>query len=98
MRQVLVFCARRRRLAAGSRGNSAAVGTGARMPQEGADAVGGVRREDVLELAGLLLDLGLVLHVQGLGEEALRQAVAADDVGGALPAARGELDDQVAVG
>ena len=70
---------------------------GFRMSEERADFFRGLGREDVLELARLLLDLHLVLHVQGLHEQALGQAVAADDVRGPPPPALGEADDQVAI-
>ena len=83
--------------AAWSRRNGRAVRAGARMAEEGADLVGGFGRKDVLELAGLLLDFGLAVHGQAVGEQALGQAMAADDVGGALAAAGGEFDDQAAV-
>ena len=48
----------------------------------------------MLELAGLLLDFGFAVHGERIGEEALGQAVAADDVGGALMSARSEFDDR----
>lgn len=70
---------------------------GARMVEEGADLVGGFGREDVLELAGLLLDFGFAVHGKRIGEEALGEAVAADDVGGALVPTRSEFDDRRAV-
>jgi len=63
------------------------------MIEESADLVGGFGREDVLELASLLLDFGFAIHGERIGEEALGETVAADDVGGALVASRGELDD-----
>ncbi len=67
------------------------------MVEESADLVGGFRGKYVLELAGLLFDFNFAVHGERIGEEALGQAVAADDVGGALVSARGELDDQGAV-
>ena len=67
------------------------------MPREGADLIGRFGREDVFELAGLLLDFGLAVHGQAVGEEPFGQAMAADDVGGALASARRELDDHAAV-
>ena len=64
---------------------------GARVAQEGANLVGGFGREDVLELAGLLFDLGLAVHGEAVGEQALGKAVTANDVSGALAAARGQF-------
>ena len=60
-----------------------------RVVEEGANLVGGFGREYVLELASLLLDFGFTVHGERVGEESFRQAVAADDVGGALVSARG---------
>jgi hypothetical protein len=57
------------------------------MTQEGAYLVGGFGGQNVLELAGLLLDFGLAVHGKAVGEQALGKAVAADDVGGTLTAA-----------
>lgn len=67
------------------------------MAQEGADLVGCLGRQDVLELTGLLLDLGLAVHGETVGEEALGKAVTADDAAGALAAVWGQFDDQRAV-
>jgi len=67
------------------------------MAQECAYFVGSFGREDVLELAGLLLDFGLTVHGETVGEEALGEAVSADDIGGALTAAGCEFDDHAAV-
>lgn len=58
------------------------------MIEEGADFVGRFGREDVFELAGLLLDFGFAVHGERVGEEAFGETMAADDVGGALMAAR----------
>ena len=63
----------------------------ARVAEEGAYLVGGFGREDVLELAGLLFDFGLAVHGEAVGEQSLSQAVAANDVSGALTAARGKF-------
>jgi hypothetical protein len=38
------------------------VGAGERVVEEGTDLVRGFGREDVLELAGLLLDFGFAIH------------------------------------
>ena len=58
------------------------------MSEERADLVGGFRREDVLELAGLLLDFGFAVHGEAVGEQALGQPVAANDAPGAAAASR----------
>jgi len=67
------------------------------MAEEGADLVGCLGGEDVLELAGLLLDLGLAVHGETVGEETLGEAVTADDAAGALASAWRQFDDQGAV-
>jgi hypothetical protein len=67
------------------------------VAEERADLVGRFGGEDVLELAGLLLDLGFAVHGEAVGEKALGQAVATNDVAGAFAAARREFDDQGAV-
>src|SRR4051794_29170463 len=54
------------------------------MPKKRADLVGDFRRQDVFELARLLLDLFLVLNFQRLGEQALCKTMAANYVGRAL--------------
>ena len=46
------------------------MGAGQRVVKKSADLVGGFRRENVLELAGLLLDLGFAVHGKRIGEEA----------------------------
>src|SRR5271157_5215423 len=73
------------------------MGTRQRVVEEGADLVSGFGREYVLELASLLLDFGFAVHGERIGEEAFGQAVAADDIGGALVSTRGEFDDRRAV-
>ena len=55
------------------------VRAGPRMTQERADLVRRARRQDVFELAGLLFDFRLTVHGEAVGEEALGQAVAAND-------------------
>src|SRR5579862_8960625 len=74
-----------------------AVGTSSGMTEEGADFVGGLGRENVLELAGLLLDLRFAVESQAVGEQALGQAVAANDVGRPQSAARSKFHDQAAI-
>src|SRR5260221_14314619 len=78
-------------------GNGAAVWAGARMSQEGADALRGFRRKDVLKLARLLRDFFLVVNMKSLGEEPFRQTVAADHVFRALAALLSEDDHVVAM-
>src|SRR5579862_119086 len=74
-----------------------AVGTSSGMTEEGADFVGRLGRENVLELAGLLLDLRFAVESQAVGEQALGQAVAANDVGRPQSAARSKFHDQAAI-
>src|ERR1700690_1043884 len=77
--------------------NERAVRASARVAQECAYLVGGFGRKNVLELARLLLDFGLAVHGEAVGKEAFSQAVAADNIGGALTARLGEFGDYVAV-
>ena len=70
---------------------------GLRMAQERADFIRHLRREDVLELAGLLLDFIFILHLQGLRKQPLRKPVPPNHVRGALPACRSEIDNKLAV-
>src|SRR5271166_2257201 len=65
-----------------------------RMPEEGADFVRRFCRQDVLELARLLLDFGLAIHRERVREEPLREPMPANDVRGALTSADGELNNQ----
>src|SRR2546428_7995131 len=68
-----------------------------RMTQKRADLVRGCGREDVLELARLLLDLRLAIQSQAVGKQPLRKPVPADNVGRALAPARRKLDNHAAV-
>ena len=70
---------------------------GAGMAEEGADLVRRFGRQDVFELAGLLFDFGFAVQGQAIGEQALGQPVAANDVGRALTSAGSELDDHAAI-
>ena len=63
------------------------------MAQERADLIRGFGGEDVLELAGLLLDFGFAVHGEAVGEQALGQAMTADDAAGAFASARRQRDD-----
>src|SRR5207245_11392611 len=67
------------------------------MTQERADLVRGFGREDVLELARLLLDLRLAIQSQAVGKQPLRKPVPANDVGGTLAPTRRKLDNHAAV-
>ena len=67
------------------------------MAQEGAYFVGSPGREDVFELAGLLLDFRFAVHCQAVGEQAFGKAVTPDNAAGALASAGGELHDVTAV-
>ena len=67
------------------------------MAQEAADLVCGFGREDVFELAGLLLDFRFAVEGQAVGEKAFSQAVPADNVGGTQAAAGREFHDHAAV-
>jgi len=64
-----------------------------RVPEKRADLIRRFRREDVLELACLLLDFGFAVHGQAVGKQALSQPVTADNAARAFPAARRELHD-----
>jgi hypothetical protein len=70
---------------------------GTRVPKESADFVSRFRRENMLELAGLLLDFRFAVHSQAVGEKALRQPVATDDAARTLAAARGQFNYQRAI-
>jgi hypothetical protein len=67
------------------------------MSQEAANLIRGFGRENVFELAGLLFDFRFAVQGQAIGEQTLGQAMATDDVGGALAAAGSELNDPAAV-
>src|SRR3989442_9892635 len=70
--------------------NRIAVRASFRMPQKCADALVELRADDVLKLAGLVVGFG-IFNREGVPEESLGEAVAADDVAGAAAAAIGEL-------
>ena len=67
------------------------------MAEEGANFVGGFRGEDVLKLAGLLLDFRFTVHGQAVGKKALGKAMAADDAACAFAATRCEFDNEGSV-
>src|SRR5580658_5561525 len=83
--------------AACSRRNRRTVRASAWMSEKGAYLVRGFRREDVFELAGLLLDFRFAVHGQAVGKEALGQAMATDDAAGAFSPARREFHNQRAI-
>src|SRR5438128_2625266 len=76
--------------AAIARRNRIAVRASFRMPQKCADALVELRADDVLKLAGLVVGFG-IFNREGVPEESLGEAVAADGVAGAAAAAIGEL-------
>jgi hypothetical protein len=67
------------------------------MSEERADLIGRFRRQDVLKLAGLLLDFRFAVHRQTVGKEPLGQPMAADNAARAFPSARREFDNQRSV-
>jgi len=83
--------------AAGARRNRRAVRASCGMTQEGADFIRSARREDVLELTSLLLDFAFAVHGEAVGEQALGEAMAADNADGAFAAPACEFDDLTAV-
>ena len=80
-----------------ARWDGRSVRTSPGMAEETADLVGGLGRQDVFKLAGLLLDLGFAVEGKTVGEEALSQAMSADDVSRALTAMGCQLDNHAAV-
>ena len=64
------------------------------MIEEGTDLIRRFRREYVLELASLLLDLGFAVHGKRISEQPLRQPMAPNDVRSPLMSARSKLHDQ----
>ena len=61
---------------------------GSRVIEEGADFVRRFRRQDVFELACLLLNFRLRLERQAVGEQPLCQPMASDNVAGTHASAR----------
>ena len=51
----------------------------------------------MFKLASLLLDLAFAVHGETVGEQAFRQAVAPNNAGGTLAAARREFDNDAAI-
>ena len=71
--------------------------TRSRVPEEGTDLIRRFGRENMLKLACLLLDLAFAVHGETVGEQAFRQAMASNNAGGALAAARREFDNDAAI-
>jgi hypothetical protein len=67
------------------------------MAKECAYFVGGFGRKNVFELAGLLFDFGFAVHGEAVGEQALGEAVTANNIRGALTAAGREFHDHAAI-
>jgi hypothetical protein len=67
------------------------------MPQECADFIGRLGRENVLELACLLLDFGFAIHGQAIRKEPLRQSVPPDNAARAFSASCGKLHNQLTI-
>jgi len=67
------------------------------MSEESADLVRSLVRQDVLELAGLLLDFRLAVERKAVSEQAFRKSMSSDNVRGALAPARGEFDDRTPI-
>ena len=64
------------------------------MPEERADFIRSFGRQDVLKLASLLLDFRFAIHGQRVGEEALRETMTPDNVGGPLLSTWRQFDDR----
>jgi hypothetical protein len=67
------------------------------MSEESTDFLGRFGGKDVLELAGLLLDLGLTVEGQAVGKQSLRQTMTADNIGCLLAAAVSKFNNHAAV-
>src|SRR5947209_20619172 len=76
------------------RRNRRAMRAGPWMPQKSADLVRCLGRQDVLELASLLLDFGFAVHGEAVGEETLGQPVPSNDAGCAFASTCCQFDDQ----
>jgi len=70
---------------------------GSGMAKKRTDLIRRFRRENVLELASLLLDLGLAIHGQAIGEKALCQPMPANDAACAIASARSQFDNHRSV-
>jgi hypothetical protein len=63
------------------------------MAEEGANLVGRFGREDVLELAGLLLDFSFAVHGETVRKQAFGETVSADDAACFVAASCGQFHD-----
>ena len=61
------------------------MGASSRVSQECADLIRSFGRQNMLELAGLLLDFALAIHRQTVGEQAFGEPMSANDPGRLLP-------------
>ena len=68
-----------------------------RMAEEVADLIRRAGRENVLELASLLLDFRLAIEREAIGEESFGQAMPPNDIGSALTATRRKFDNHRSV-
>src|SRR5215831_10285138 len=91
------FFAANRSFAAWSRRNRRPVRAGSRMTQKRADFIGRSGRENVLELASLLFDFGLVVHGKAIREQALGQTMAADDTACFVASALGQRNHRTSI-
>ena len=64
------------------------------MPQESANLIRCLSRQDVLKLAGLLLNFGLAVHGKRVREEPLRKPMPPNDVRSPLASTSGEFNNQ----
>ena len=69
------------------------MGAGFWVAEECADLVGRFGRQDVFELAGLLLDFGFAVHGEAVGEKPLCQTMPSNDASRTFASARRQLDD-----
>ena len=67
------------------------------MTEESTNLIRSFRRENMLKLACLLLDLAFAVHGKAVGEQAFRQAMASNNAGGTLPSAGREFDNDAAI-
>ena len=67
--------------------------TSLRMTQETANLIGSLRRENVLKLACLLLDLRLAIHRQTVCKQPLSQPMPPDNVRGLFTSTLSEFDN-----
>ena len=73
------------------------MGARRRMPEKRTYLISHSWTEDVFKLAGLLLDFAFAIHGEAVGEQALGEAMAANDADGAFTPPIGEFDDETAI-